>query len=189
MATNNSEAIIKVIFFLFLVAFFILEVLALNMESHYKYDIPMSAVLLIIIFIFRQPINLSWFHFILFSLFLLAHCLGMFDFYNLYLLGIEYEYWIHGFFGFLAALIMLRALNSTKLAPSKALVFLSVLIIVFGISAAHELYEFAGAMILGQDEGVLFIGAGDLDQWDTQKDMLNNVMGGVVDMIIYLLSE
>lgn len=47
----------------------------------------------------------------------------------------------------------------------------------------HELYEFAGALLLGEGERVLFIRAGDLDQWDTQKDILNNLIGGVIGVI------
>ncbi len=50
---------------------------------------------------------------------------------------------------------------------------------VLGISAAHELYEYGGAILLGEGDGVLFIGAGDIDEWDTQKDMLNNLIGSI----------
>ncbi|HRZ40409.1 MAG TPA: hypothetical protein P5246_05320, partial [Candidatus Omnitrophota bacterium] len=46
-------------------------------------------------------------------------------------------------------------------------------------------YEFAGAILLGEGEGVLFIGAGDLDEWDTQKDMLNNLIGAVLGLVFY----
>jgi uncharacterized membrane protein YjdF len=33
---------------------------------------------------------------------------------------------------------------------------------------------------LGEGDGVLFIGTGDIDQWDAQKDMLNNMIGGAI---------
>jgi len=58
------------------------------------------------------------------------------------------------------------------------------LFFVLGLSALHELYEYFGALLLGEGEGVLFIGAGDLDQWDTQKDMLNNVIGALIGLLI-----
>jgi len=56
------------------------------------------------------------------------------------------------------------------------------------MSAAHELYEFAGAILLGDGDGVLFIGAGDIDQWDTQKDMLNNLLGALIGVLLSKVS-
>ena len=174
----------KAILTIFLVLFAGMELLALNLESHYKYDIPMCAVLLIFVFMVRAVIHLNWLHFLLFALFLVIHCLGMFDYYELYPLGIEYDYWVHSIFGFISALVILRWLRMSDLHLTRAVRIASTLIIVLGISAAHELYEFAGAILLGSGEGVLFIGAGDLDEWDTQKDMLNNVIGGLIGIFI-----
>ena len=62
---------------------------------------------------------------------------------------------------------------------------MATIVIALGVSALHELYEFAGAILLGEGEGVLFIGAGDTDQWDTQKDMLNNLIGTLLGVLIY----
>ena len=60
---------------------------------------------------------------------------------------------------------------------------------VLGMSAFHELFEYAGAEILGEGEGVLFMGAGDIDEWDTQKDMRNNVLGALIGLIIYFVKK
>lgn len=174
----------KTILIVFLVIFAGMEIIALNAESHYKYDIPMCAALLVFVYFVRKAIHLSWLHFLFFALFLVMHCLGMFDFYELYPLGVEYDYWVHSIFGFISALVILRWLRMSELHLKRAVRIASTLVIVLGISAAHELYEFAGAILLGSGEGVLFIGAGDLDQWDTQKDMLNNVIGGLIGIFI-----
>ena len=179
-----NEVKIKYILTMFIVVFIGLELFALNIASHYKYDIPMCAMLLFIMYLIRKVLHLSWQHYLLFSVFLIIHCLGMFDFYKLYPLGIEYDYWVHGLFGFISALIIMRSLKMSALHLKLVVRICGTLVIVLGISAAHELYEFAGAILLGSGEGVLFIGAGDLDQWDTQKDMLNNVIGGIIGMLI-----
>ena len=42
-------------------------------------------------------------------------------------------------------------------------------------------------MTVGEGEGVLFIGAGDTDEWDTQKDMVNNVLGALIALAGYYL--
>ena len=104
----------------------------------------------------------------------------MFQLYESYPLGIEYDYWVHSYFGFIFSLIILRWLSKFDYQFSRIFCIISTFIVVLGVSASHELYEFAGAILLGEGDGVLFIGAGDTDQWDTQKDMLNNILGGVV---------
>ena len=181
---KENEFRIKIVLALFLIIFVGMEILALSKESHYKFDIPMCAALLYFVYLIRNVIHLNWLHLLMFAVFLVIHCLGMFDFYMLYPLGIEYDYWVHGVFGLISALIIIRSLNLSALHLTKAMRIGATLIIVLGISAAHELYEFAGAILLGKGEGVLFIGAGDLDQWDTQKDMLNNVIGGILGLVI-----
>ena len=57
--------------------------------------------------------------------------------------------------------------------------------LILGFSAFHEIFEYGGAVALGEGEGVLFIGAGDLDEWDTQKDMLNNLIGGLAGVVVF----
>ena len=175
------NAIIMVVF---IAVFSILEVLALNMESHYKYDIVMCIVVLIVIYYLRFKVFLLWSHYLYLSLFLLLHCLGMFQFYEKYPLGIEYDYWVHGYFGVVSALIVLNYLSKSQYHFTNIFCVVSTFIAVLGMSAAHELYEFAGAILLGDGDGVLFIGAGDIDQWDTQKDMLNNLLGALIGVLL-----
>ena len=184
---KGNQTKIEFVLVLFLIIFLSMEIFALNIESHYKFDIPMCAALLIFMYRFSSSLYLHWMHYLLFSLFLWAHCLGMYELYKNYPLGIEYDYWMHGIFGFIFALFMLRWLGMSGFKLSKTIRISSTFIAILGVSAAHELYEFAGAIFLGSGEGVLFIGAGDLDQWDTQKDMLNNVVGGIFGIFISLV--
>ena len=184
---TNSRANI-LIFILFLAIFIGMEVMALTMNSHYKYDIPMCIILLAFVYFFRDKIYLIPTHYFLYSVFLLIHCLGMFDFYSLYIFKIEYDYWVHGYFGFISILIIINLLKNFGHNLSKLIINFMAVIIILGISAIHELYEFAGALLLGEGEGVLFIGAGDLDPWDTQKDMLNNLLGGLLGLAFSIIS-
>lgn len=162
----------------------LMEVQAINLASHYKYDQMICLLLLIFVYKIRALVSLHWLHYLLFGLFLILHGLGMYQFYESYPLGIEYDYWVHGYFGLVFSLILLRMFvaKGMLLWSAMPLTFVSVL----GVSAAHEIYEYAGALLLGQGEGVLFIGAGDLDEWDTQKDMLNNLVGGLLGVLAFL---
>lgn len=188
MKIQSNGRINILILVVFLAIFTGMEMLALRMDSHYKYDIPMCIILLASVYFFRDKIYLISTHYFLYSVFLLIHCLGMFDFYSIYIFKIEYDYWVHGYFGFISILIIINLLKNFGHNLSNLVINFMAIIIILGISAVHELYEFAGALLLGEGEGVLFIGAGDLDPWDTQKDMLNNLLGGLLGLALSIIS-
>jgi len=183
----DNEKIINGIFWITAAILIFLEFLALGMNSHYKFDFIFLMLLLVGLFYLRKKIGLHWSHFLLYCMFLLIHDVGMFKTYEITLSGIEYDYMVHLFFGMVAALILMRTYHHTG-TDHGFMKYIMVIVIVLGFSAAHELYEFGGAILLGEGEGVLFIGAGDLDEWDTQKDMLNNFIGGLLGMGLYALT-
>ena len=112
------------------------------------------------------------------------HNLGVFDAYVYLYWGIEYDFFMHALFGLVAGLMLFRYFHFVGPYKGWAKVA-AIIIIVLGLSAFHELFEFAGALIFGKGEGVIFLGAGDLDQWDTQKDMLNGLLGSIIAIIMY----
>ncbi len=177
--TGKNELLNKCILIVTATIFVFLELHALSLKSHYKYDLIMTLILLVVVFVVQKKIHLHWFHYLLFAFFLTAHNLGMYELYDKFPLGIEYDYWVHGYFGVVSTLVIFRAIKRRKIiTDSNTIIFLTIMM-VLGISAAHELYEYGGAILLGEGDGVLFIGAGDIDEWDTQKDMLNNLIGSI----------
>jgi uncharacterized membrane protein YjdF len=140
------------------------------------------------VFLVRDRINLHPVHYALLGVFLFLHFGGVFGCYQSYPLGMEYDHWVHGWFGFVASLIVLRAYYFYGVYPP-LLIAVATVALILGFSAFHELFEYAGAMAVGEGEGVLFIGAGDLDEWDTQKDMLNNLIGGVVGVVCFYTAK
>ena len=165
----------------------LMEAQALSMASHYKYDQIICLLLLVFMYRIRTRIFLYWLHYFLFGLFLVMHGLGMYQLYESYPLGVEYDYWVHGYFGLVFSLILSRMFVAKGMSIWSAMPL--TIVSVLGVSAAHELYEYAGALLLGQGEGVLFIGAGDLDEWDTQKDMLNNLIGGLLGLLAFVIAK
>lgn len=176
----------KLVMIITLIALIILEVFAIRMNNHYKYDFIFLVALLLGLYFIRKHIDLRPSHYILASIFLLLHFVGMFGTYNMYPFGVEYDYWVHGYFGFASAFIILKAVHHRKIYRDVFSIFVATLVIILGLSAFHELFEYGGALALGEGEGVLFIGAGDADEWDTQKDMLNNVIGGLIGIGVYI---
>lgn len=180
------QAAIDWILVLFSGLFFALEVYAIATGSRYKWDFLFIMLLWISVYALRHRIDLRSPPFFFFGIFLALHFAGMFGWYQTYPLGLEYDHWVHGLFGFVAMLIVLQAYHLQGLY-SPWMINLAGLVLILGFSALHEIFEYAGAMVLGQGEGVLFVGAGDLDEWDTQKDMLNNLIGGLFGLAVFSL--
>ena len=166
---------------LILVAF---EIYSLTTNSHYKWDFFFLVGLLWLVYFLKDKIKLHPFHFFLLALFLISHNLGTFGTYSNNYFGVEYDFWVHTYFGFVSALMLFKTYKSV--GPYNGwFVYLVIIAVILGFSAFHELFEYAGAMVVGEGEGVLFIGAGDIDEWDTQKDMRNNLIGAIIGLIIY----
>jgi uncharacterized membrane protein YjdF len=178
----------KICLLVFSAIFISLTAYALWIGSRYKWDAIFVMALWIGVFLIRDRINLHPVHYALFGVFLFLHFAGVFGWYESYPLGVEYDHWVHGWFGFVASLIVLRAYYFYGVYPP-VLIAVATVALILGFSAFHELFEYAGAMAVGEGEGVLFIGAGDLDEWDTQKDMLNNLIGGVLGVVCFYTSK
>lgn len=161
-----------------------MEGYALSINSRYKWDFLFILLLWVGLYLIRQRIHLHPLHYALFGLFLFLHFAGMFGWYQTFPLGLEYDQWVHSFFGFVAALIVLRTYHFYAIYPT-GLIAIAAIALILGFSAFHEIFEYAGAILLGEGEGVLFIGAGDLDEWDTQKDMLNNLVGASAGLLVF----
>ena len=162
-----------------------LEFYSFTTNSHYKWDFFFLVFLLVGVYILKDKIKLHPLHYFFFCLFLIMHNLGTFGTYKMFPLGMEYDFWVHGFFGFVASLMLYRTYHSVGPYKSRKFMYVAIIAIVLGFSAFHELFEYAGAVTLGEGGGVLFIGAGDVDEWDTQKDMRNNLFGAILGLLLY----
>jgi len=165
-----------------------LEFYSFTTDSHYKWDFFFVVGLLWALFFIRDKIKLHPFHYSLFALFLILHNLGTFGTYSNTYFGLEYDLYVHGFFGFVASLILYRAYNLVGFYKG-LFMYLAIIAVVLGFSAFHELFEYAGALTVGEGEGVLFVGAGDIDEWDTQKDMFNNLVGALIGLGLYSIKN
>jgi len=180
----DRDRAIKIILWSSILIFVLLEIYSFTTESHYKNDFFFLVALLWAVYHYRKELNLHPFHFFLFAGFLILHNLGTFGTYANFYFYLEYDWYVHFLFGLSAAMILFRGFGLNK---KKVLLYMPFMILVLclGFSAFHELFEFSGALLLGKGEGMLYIGAGDVDVWDTQKDMFFNMMGAIVGLGVY----
>jgi len=117
----------------------------------------------------------------LFALALVLHDLGAFGWYQRKIAGVQYDWYVHTFFGFVGGLIVARILEVRVGLRGRALAPLAVLVVT-GFGGLHEIMEAASTWVLGTDYGMLVTGADN--PYDTQEDLLCNVVGSSVAVVL-----
>ncbi len=136
-------------------------------------------------YVFRAALELRPIHFALGASALLLHQLGAFGCYYETYLGVEFDAYVHGWFGFVAGLALARIVDK-RLAPGLPLLVTTVTLLVTGFGGIHEIVEGGTTMFLGRDYGMYRL---DGDPFDTQKDLLNNVLGALTACFAHRLAR
>lgn len=151
-----------------------------NGPSTYRYAFLFLTPVLWAAYYLRHKLHLDLAGFTLFSCALLLHDLGAFGAYQQSFFGIRFDTYVHFFFGFAVAFVLVNALHRTLELAGLQLWIFSILVLL-GLSAVHELIEYASTLMLGPERGMLKIN--DPDKFDTQKDLLNNLVGGLLALL------
>lgn len=142
--------------------------------TKYRYSFLFLVPILWAVYALRRRLSIRPLDFGLFALALLLHDLGAFGAYSWSMIGLQFDWCVHFFFGLVGGLIAARALEAQFGARDFALALLVVLVIT-GMGGLHEIVEAASTRYLGKDLGMLYIGADN--PYDTQEDLLANVLG------------
>ena len=152
--------------------------------ANYRYSFLFLVPLVWAVLWLRRKLDLHPAHFALFALVVLLHDLGAFGFYQRWFLGIEYDYYVHFLGGLAGGLYFARAAwRSVALRGWKLSV--AVVLLVTGVGGVHEIIEGFSTMVLGPVHGMLKT---DGDPYDTQEDLLNNVLGSLLGVSAYQLA-
>jgi|GEM_PF-1277210 len=163
-------------------ALFVAITLTAHGPSTYRFAILFLAPLLWGMFRGREKLALHPAHFGILAVALLFHNLGAYGLYRTSWEGIEFDGYVHYFFGLAGGLAIARALAfNFELAGWK--LWIGALLVILGIGAIHELIEFSSTIILGPEKGMLKLNDGDF--FDTQKDLLNNMLGTITALGLY----
>jgi uncharacterized membrane protein YjdF len=149
----------------------------------YDYSFLFLVPLLWMPYLLRARLDLSPLHFGLFALALLLHDLGAYGCYYQRYLGLQFDYYVHFFFGMVAALILARALER-RFHPGRVELALLVILVVTGLGGLHEIMEAGSTLILGKN-GMYVPQA---EPYDTQSDLLNTVLGSLTAVFLRLLA-
>jgi uncharacterized membrane protein YjdF len=183
-----------VVFWFFLVVLLGFEFYSWKIGSTYVLDGLALLLFLVVVYSFEKKLNLHPVHFFLFGTFLVAHNFGVFGCYfngcfGFEFASIEFDTYVHFYFGIVSALILAQAYDHLVGFKSKRLKYFALVTLVLGMTAFHELLEYAGGVLLGDGAGFLKAGVGDIEMWDTQTDMRNNLFGALVVLIYYWVKD
>jgi uncharacterized membrane protein YjdF len=168
-----------------------LALVAISLVPHggvakYHYSFLFLVPMLCGTFLLRRRLLLRPLHFALFAVALLLHDLGAFGGYQRELYGVEYDWLVHGFFGFVGGLVLANLLD-LRLGLRGPLLLLTVVLLVTGVGGLHEIVEAGTTKVLGEELGMLRIGPGN--PFDTQSDLASNVVGSVVAFAVHAISR
>ena len=163
------------------VAFVLVSLVPHAGVTKYRFSFLFLVPILWGVYALRRRLSIRPLHFALFALALLIHDLGAFGAYSWSVIGLQFDWCVHFVFGLVGALIVARALEAQLGARGFGLGLLVVLVVT-GIGGLHEIVEAASTRYLGQDLGMLYIGADN--PYDTQEDLLANVLGACVALAL-----
>jgi len=145
-------------------------------NSNYHYGFLFLVPLLWGVGFARRHLNLHPFHYALFALALCLHNLGALGFYTREFFGLMFDTYVHFYFGLCGGLILERAFRlGMCLKPAQA--WVASIMFLLGMGAIHEIVEVASTLALGPKLGMFK--RDDADEFDTQKDLLCNLVGGM----------
>jgi uncharacterized membrane protein YjdF len=156
------------------IVFVLVSLMPYASVAKYRFSFLFLIPILWGVYALRRSLSIRPLHFGLFALALLLHDLGAFGAYSWSPMGLQFDWCVHFFFGLVGALIVARALEA-QLGTRGVVLGVLVVLVVTGIGGLHEIGEAASTRFLGQDMGMLYIGADN--PYDTQEDLLANVVG------------
>jgi uncharacterized membrane protein YjdF len=154
--------------------------------STYKFSFAILSPVLWLIYFLRRRLTLHPFHFALFAVAMLLHDLGSFGFYRRKFFGLEFDLFVHFYFGVVAGFVLYRALGHFYALAGWRL-WIAVALLTLGIGGVHELIEWSTTLVMGPERGMLKMDPND--PFDTQKDLLNNLAGAMLATVFYAIAR
>lgn len=164
-------------------AIFAVITLVAQGPATYRFAILFLGPMLWAVYFFRERLHLHSAHFAVFASALILHNLGAFGAYGKHYFGIEFDTYVHFYFGVAGGFIVARALKGSFGLLGWQM-WVGAVIVILGLGAIHELIEYGSTLMLGPEKGMLKLNSPDA-KTDTQKDLLNNLLGTLLALTIY----
>lgn len=154
--------------------------------STYRFSFLFLSPILWLAYAFRRRLYITPLSLALIASALLLHNLGVFGFYRQEFFTLQFDTYVHFYFGFVGGCLV-RAGLSAGYGLQGWRLWIAVTLGILGMGAIHELIEFASTLALGPERGMLKALAED--PYDTQKDLLNNMLGTLLSLTVYAIAR
>lgn len=152
-------------------------------HSTYRFAIVFLAPMLWAVYFLRERLHIHSCHYAIFATALVLHNLGAFGAYGQQYYGLQFDSYVHFYFGVAGGFIIARALRGCFGLVGWQM-WVGTVIVILGLGSIHELIEYASTLMLGPEKGMLKLNAPDA-KTDTQQDLLNNLLGALLALSIY----
>lgn len=170
----------------FSAVFIAFSVLIAKPGSNYRFSALFLVPILWAAYFLRRRIHLHPLHYLFFALALVFHNLGAFGFYQRGFFGLSFDIYVHFYFGFVGGLLVHRYLDhASELRPWHLRV--GTVLLVLGMGGVHEIVEWFSTLALGSKHGMLKTEG--VYAFDTQRDMLDNLLGAALAVACYVLAR
>jgi uncharacterized membrane protein YjdF len=147
--------------------------------STYRYSFLFLSALLWVVYGIRGRLHLRPFHVGVIASALLFHNLGVFGFYRREFFGLQFDTYVHFYFGLCGGFLLTNGL-AVGYGIRGWRLWVAVTLGILGMGAIHEMVELASTLALGPERGMLKTLADD--PYDTQKDLFNNMLGTLLSL-------
>jgi len=180
----SSERSFKIVVGAGTAVLLVVSLLIANPGSTYRFAFLFLVPVLWAVYALRERLVLHPAHFALFASFLLLHDLGVFGAYRQKFFGLQFDVYVHFYFGIVGGFVLLRAFQ-LRCGWSGWWLVAATGLFLLGMGAIHELIECASTIWLGKEKGMLKLDPND--PYDTQKDLMNNLLGAMLACMIQAL--
>ena len=147
--------------------------------STYRYSFLFLSAAIWMVYALRRRLYLRPFHVGLIASALLLHNLGVFGVYRREYFGLQFDTYVHFYFGFCGGFILSNGL-AVGYGLRGSRLWLATTLGILGMGAIHEMIEWVSTLALGPERGMLKTLAED--PYDTQKDLFNNMLGTLLSL-------
>src|SRR3954463_1592341 len=164
--------------------FVVMSLVVARPGSNYRFSFLFLVPIVWAPYLLRRRIFLLPLHYVLFVLAPMLHNLGAFGLYQRAVMGLSFDIYVHFYFGIVGGLMLHRYLEHTVVLTRWQL-RVAVVLLIIGMGAIHELVEWFSTLILGPKNGMLKTEG--VYEFDTQRDMFDNLVGAIVAVTLYAL--
>lgn len=174
----------------------IITTLSIGVADYVNDSVFMMFLLTLIFFMYDSLKMKPWIYFSIALAFLL-HDLGMFGFYNISPVGLQWDHVTHFVGEFVAAVVIYNFFFAEKMLNGKLNkmerfnVLLFVMLAALGVGVFVEFMEFFGYFFVGEGMGIFAHGLGDINtefinsEWfNTMFDLIYNFFGALAGVLI-----